>query len=351
MSKIRDIASHIVEKYFIVFSILLFLVLGFAIFYGSWNYPVLDWDEARHAANAYEMIAEHNPVVNYYNGKVDYWNLKPPLSYWCISLSYFIFGYTPFAVRFYSCFSSLLGCIILFFYVKHKYGKISALVSILTFLGCFNLFLYHGVRSGDADALFMFLFIVGYVSLSLSSEKPNWIFVTGLSFSLMFLTKSFHALCFVPIVFFYLLFTKGFKNIGWWRLILFFVCSLAPILAWGIARYQYDGWTFFKKMWDVDIMNRTTTDNYEGHVSTPFYYIRTFNLNPPLLVSFVLCVVYLIMKIVKRDFHFSNEAILVMVSVLFIFGLFSIPKTRLEWYVNIGYIPLIIALVVLLKKY
>ena len=351
MEKFREKFHNFIENKFLIVSIILFVALSFALFFGIWNYPVLDFDEARHAVDGYEMIAYHSPVVNYYNGEIDYYNLKPPLSYWMVSFFYLIFGYNPFALRFYASFFSLVGCIILFFYVKHKYGKVSALLSIFAFLGCVNLFAYHGVRSGDADGLFIFLFIVAYVSLALSSENPNWIFLSGFMFALMFLTKSFHAFCFVPIVFFYLLFTKGFKNVGWWRLILFFVVALLPIFLWGLWRYQYDGWTFIEKMWTFDLFRRTTEGGFEGQKSTIFYYLRALPFNPPLLVSAVFCVIYLIIKIKNKDWHFSNDALLVMISVVCVFGLFSLSKTRLDWYVNVGYVPLCIALSVLLPKF
>ena len=350
MDKIKEKVQGLIDNHFVLLSLGLFILLSFALFFNLWLNPVHDFDEARHGVNAYEMIQERNWIANYYNGEVDYYNLKPPLSYWMISLCYLIFGYHPFALRFYSAFFSLVGNVVLFFYVKHKYGKTSALISVLAFLGCINLFAYHGVRSGDADGLFIFLFILGYTSLGRSSEKPQWIYLTGFSFALMFLAKSFHSFIFIPIVFFYLLFTKGFKNIGWWRLILFFLCSLLPIFLWGIARYSFDGWAFISRMFTFDLLQRTSEAGFEGHESTIFYYLRAFAFNPPLLISLALSVIYLIWKIKKKE-PLSNEAKLVLISSLSIFGFFSISKTRLDWYVDIGYIPLIVALSVLIRKF
>lgn len=350
MDKIKEKVQGLINNHFILLCVGLFALFTFALFFGIWHFPVHNFDEARHGVDAYEMIQEHSFIANYYNGEVDYYNLKPPLSYWLISLSYLIFGYHPFALRFYAAFFSLLGAIILFFYVKHKYGKVASLLSVLAFLGCVNLFAYHGVRSGDADGLFIFLFILGYTSLGRSSEKPQWIYLSGFAFALMFLAKSFHSFVFIPIVFFYLLFTKGFKNIGWWRLVLFFLCALLPIFLWGIARYQFDGWTFISKMFTFDLFQRTRESGFEGHESTVFYYLRAFAFNPPLLISLVLCIIYFVLKIRKKE-KLSNEAKLVMISTLSIFGFFSLSKTRLDWYVDIGYIPLIVALAVLLPKF
>lgn len=58
------------------------------------------WDEARHGVNGYEMFKSHNYIVNTYNYENDYFNLKPPLSYWGIILGFKLFGVSIFSMRF-----------------------------------------------------------------------------------------------------------------------------------------------------------------------------------------------------------------------------------------------------------
>ena len=327
----------------------LFLVSAFALFFGLWKLPINSWDEARHGVNAYEMIQHHDYVANYYHGILDYWNLKPPLSYYSIILAYWIFGYNAFALRFFSAFCFLLIEAMVLFYVRHKYGNGPALLSMVSLMGCWMLFIYHGARSGDADALFMFFFAGGYISLSLSSEKPNWILPAGLCFACMFLTKSWHAICFIPLVFFYLLWTKGFKNVGWWRLILFFLLALGPIGIWVLVRYHFDGWTFLRQMVEYDLLNRSS-NQIEGHQSTPFFYLKSIAFNPPLLIGTALGIAYFIL-VLKRKQKLSNEAKLTIIAILSIFGLFTLSSTRLDWYVFNGYIPLCICTGVLLPRF
>ena len=55
---------------------------------------VASWDEARHGISAYEMLQNKNFVVNTYNYDVDYWNLKPPFSFYGIMLGFGLFGYS-----------------------------------------------------------------------------------------------------------------------------------------------------------------------------------------------------------------------------------------------------------------
>lgn len=88
----------------IIFALLCFVNLG--------KMPLQNWDEARHGINAYEMIRHNNFIANYFQDEFDYWNLKPPISYWSIILGFKIFGYNTFGMRFFSAFSMLLVCVI-----------------------------------------------------------------------------------------------------------------------------------------------------------------------------------------------------------------------------------------------
>ena len=58
------------------------LLLGLLCFYKLGVGELCDWDEARHAVSAYEMIQTGEPIVTTYEYSNDYWNLKPPLSEW-----------------------------------------------------------------------------------------------------------------------------------------------------------------------------------------------------------------------------------------------------------------------------
>ena len=69
---------------------------------------ILDYDESRHGINAYEMIRNQDYVVSTYQGEPDYWNLKPPLSFWLIAVGYRMFGYNALGLRFFSALASLL---------------------------------------------------------------------------------------------------------------------------------------------------------------------------------------------------------------------------------------------------
>ena len=103
--KIMKITKQKQELFCNIILIFLFLVLAFITFYNLGEFKVNDWDEARHGVSAYEMLKNKNYIINTYNYKNDYWNLKPPISFWIIMLSYKLFGATIFSMRLYSALS------------------------------------------------------------------------------------------------------------------------------------------------------------------------------------------------------------------------------------------------------
>lgn len=80
---------------------------GFLLFTNLGETGISDCDEARHGINAYEMMQSGDYVVTTYRGEPDYWNLKPPLTDYCIMLGYRLFGYNALGLRFYSALSMM----------------------------------------------------------------------------------------------------------------------------------------------------------------------------------------------------------------------------------------------------
>lgn len=62
---------------------------------------IYDWDEARHGITAYEMIKRGDFLTNTYMGEMDYWNTKPPLSFYPLIAGYKFFGFNNLGLRFF----------------------------------------------------------------------------------------------------------------------------------------------------------------------------------------------------------------------------------------------------------
>src|SRR5258707_2488977 len=74
------------------------LLMAFNVFAGLGSVSLNDSDEARYGVAAWEMLQHRSFIVTTYGVQPEYWNLKPPLGYWLMSPSFWIFGPTPFAL-------------------------------------------------------------------------------------------------------------------------------------------------------------------------------------------------------------------------------------------------------------
>lgn len=114
--------------------VLLLCVAGYLLCANLTKRPLTDWDEARHAINAYEMVQSGDYVVHTYLGETDLWNLKPPLSYWMIALGYKIFGYNALAIRAYSVTFMFATMVMLSLWTKRRYGALASIATLLLLL-------------------------------------------------------------------------------------------------------------------------------------------------------------------------------------------------------------------------
>lgn len=332
MSNFGKKLSVFLDKYY------WFLFAGLAVYVAMLCFLRLDvgyvasWDEARHGISAYEMLQNKNFIVNTYNYDVDYWNLKPPYSFYGIMLGFGLFGYSVMGLRFYSALSYFLICILCALFVKKHHGKLSSLLT-LAFLCCNQLMLEtHGARAGDADALYQLFFTIAMLTMMEIPEKHNRSYICGACFSLAFLTKSYHAGIILAIGGLYMLITgmlTKFKVKEW----IFFVLSMAiPAGAWIIARFTQDGLTFFMTMLTEDVLSRSSVAS-EGHTGSAFFYIERYFLDGGMIYWLLLLVilaagVYLIFK--KKESLKPYIGYLLWLFVPLV--AFSVVSTKLNWY-------------------
>src|SRR5690606_5022387 len=91
-----------------VIYVLLLVVFYFTIFYRLDAKILREWDEARNAMNAVEMIENSNPIIRYYEGVPDMWEVKPPLLTWFQVITLTVFGKNELGVRLPSAIAALL---------------------------------------------------------------------------------------------------------------------------------------------------------------------------------------------------------------------------------------------------
>ena len=152
---------------------LVLAVVFFLSFYQLEEKYVDPFDEARHGVNAYEMFRQGNLIKSTYGYETDYYNLKPPLSMWCIMLGFLLFGKTVFALRAYSAVCYILLVAFVGMFVKRNYGRMEAILA-MGFLALNTApFEAHMIRAGDADSLYVLLFTLAMLYMMEIPKNKN----------------------------------------------------------------------------------------------------------------------------------------------------------------------------------
>ena len=308
----------------LAFSTLLFVNLG--------NSPLWASDEKTYSQWAFHMFKEGDYLTPWAYGKVYLWIGKPPLFIWLLSVAYQLFGVNNFASRIWSPIFGTLSLIMTFYLGKKLYNPPVGFISAIV-LGLFSSF-YVFARLAMIDIPFIFFMLSSmYFVLLAEKEEPNkYAALGGLFFGLAFLTKQITAILIPLIVFFYFLiagkgiwflFKKQFAN--FWKTAILIV---SPWLIYMILRF---GPEFWENYFIYSGFIRATSP-IEGHIGSYLYYfeslVRTENLFLVILlaVSFGFCVYN---SVIKR----SKEDSLILVWMFIVFLVFTLAKTKLEWYI------------------
>jgi 4-amino-4-deoxy-L-arabinose transferase-like glycosyltransferase len=319
--------------YTLIATILLILAF-YNIFYGLSDFPIFSWDEARHGASAYEMLKKNNLIVNTYKNKIDYWNLKPPLSFLITIAGYKLVGFNTLGLRLLSAASALLTILIIFLFVLKKHGILASFIATLSLATSTQFLINHSARTADADSLFVLLFTSSILSLVLSAHSSKWFYVSAISFSLAFLTKSWHACNLFIIIFLYLIFTGVYKRLTFKNWVLLLSFMFGPIIIWGLLRYQYDGIEFFKNMITYDLLKRSST-TIEGHFGSRLYYLEIiwrFSKDwIMLLIGLTLSNLYKASNRIKPSLNSYAIGLYLWLFIPLI--LYSMAETKIRWYI------------------
>ncbi len=334
--------------------VLLLGVICFLSFYKLDAKYVDRWDEARHGINAYEMFKSGSVVKSTYLYETDYYNLKPPLSMWSIMLSFTIFGTNVFALRFFSAACYVILALIVGIFVKRRYGTLESLFTLGFLSANTDPFIAHMVRAGDADSLYVLIFTVAMLAMLSIKENQKNLYVCGFCFALAFLTKSFHAGIIAVVGGLFLLLTGELKRMSVKTWVKFAASSLVPIFLWVVPRYFVDGTSFFRKMWETDVLNRTS-EGFGSVEGTATYYLEYFlgfsGQNFPNLVNkgriYAFALLICIVGVVFYNQIFTKaryQNIIGYLLWIFIpFTAFSLVRTKLVWYQYPVTIPLLMA--------
>lgn len=327
--------------YAVILAVLLCLGI-YLLFHNLEERGIIAYDEARHGVNAYEMLKNDDWVVHTYQGEVDDWNLKPPLSYWCIMISYKLFGFNCFAFRFHSALSILLLMLIVALWTKKRHGRLVSIVALLFLLANYAFYATHSGRTGDADALYLLFSTIAMLCMLDSARDPRWLYGSAVCFGFAFLAKSFHAMIIPLTCFLCVCATGGLKQLKLKDSILLIFFGLLPVLPWAIARYMRDGMTFFSAMLQTDVQNRVTDGAQGGEWDNWYFYLSCMVNNPTVVAGASLCAMGLGNKMATQKKPATKQTGLMLWMVVPVVA-FSFSSFKLHHYIFTAYIGLAIA--------
>ncbi len=233
----------------------IFLFIIVILIMNNWSIPLWDQDEAAYAGFGYIMNESGNWLVpNFMYSDV---HRKPPLHFWNIALSYKLFGYNEFAVRFPS-FLAILGTLLLMFFQGKKFlTSENAFKGMVVIAGSFLVTAIAKVSVTDATVLFTSTLCAFGIINALHNPNWKWISLFWLGFALGILTKG------PPII----IFTGAFAGILFvfhpQRLNLlklhpwfFLPLAVAPAFLWGYLTYLNDDGVFLAWMYDWYVLQR-----------------------------------------------------------------------------------------------
>ncbi len=213
---------------------------------------IVDTDEAKHAAEAYEMYKRHAWIVHTYYWETDYMNSKPPLYYWLTNIFFSIFGVSIGVSKLPSAVAGAILCGVLSVFTykllsKRFEKKLLALISVLLFMACYltmdNVFDYHGFRSTNFDAVYALFVLTGMVFFFKAREDNKYLIPVGLCFGLAFLSKGFNLTSIVLCAVISIPFLAKKDRI---KYILYSVLTATlVVLPWAVLRFLFDGTAFF----------------------------------------------------------------------------------------------------------
>jgi 4-amino-4-deoxy-L-arabinose transferase-like glycosyltransferase len=268
------LGRFVIRRYRLCFSLVLAL-MACNVFIGLGSVGVNDSDEARYGVSAYEMLQSRSFLVTTYAGEPEYWNLKPPLGYWLMALSFWIFGPTPFALRLPAALCGIGAVAVAMALSRRWMGRRVSILTGLTMATAFGFLSNHGARSGDLDAALTLLLLLALWVVSKLGESPWRVVALGALLAAGFLLKSFAILPLILVAGSYAVWSGAWRRQRAIPCLVALLVFLLPVAAWAVARCQADGSTYFlERMVKEDLLARSTSI-IDKVTYSPFGYVGT----------------------------------------------------------------------------
>lgn len=318
---------------------MLVLFLGSLLIHlpGTWSLPLIDRDEPRFAEAAREMLQNGDYVVPYFNG--NYRFDKPPLIYWCQIACYRIFGVNEFAARFPSVLAAALTAMAVAALGERMFGRATGFWAGAIFATCLQTIIH--AKASVADMVMILFYVTASWSaweMSRSRERIWW-WVFYLSLGLGFLAKGPVAWIPIAVILTWAVVSKTKLKGYLWPVGLFL--ALAIVAAWGNPALAATNGEFFKIGIGKHVVGRSLVA-MEGHGASvwwvyllmlPLFFVLVF----PFFLPWSLYLPGLVRNAWKRRRSLAPDELFLWISVLWIFGVFTLVRTKLPHYILPAY--------------
>ena len=234
---------------------------------------VQEWDESLYATSAWEMVNSGQWVAHTFRGEFDYYNTKPPLNIWLIAVSFKALGAGLTSLRLASVIAGWCTIAVLMRCARRCLGVPEALFAGLVLSTMFAFFYVHAVRTANTDAIYTLLILLTVVTLW-EARGSRWrLLWLGPILAAVFLLRGMAVMMPVAIAGVYAAWSRQLRRDRLGPMLGALVLCLAPIGAWLVARYQFDGWAFIHRLFWYDFVQRSTS-TIEDHPGSVFYYVN-----------------------------------------------------------------------------
>jgi 4-amino-4-deoxy-L-arabinose transferase-like glycosyltransferase len=274
----QGFAPAFVAKHYWLLASAVLAIAAFNLTFRLGHELVVEWDESLYGLSAWEMLHNRQWIGTTFRGSLDYYNTKPPLNIWLISLAFNAFGPNLITLRLPSIISAWLTVAVLQEWTRRALGPVVALLASLVLATSFGFLYDHAARNATTDALFTFLVLLTIVTLWASRDRPWRLLWLGPLVAAAFLLRGMGVLMPLAIVAIVETTRRGAWAQRRYQFLVAALIAAAPIGAWVWARWQLDGWRFLAPLFTYDFVARSFKV-IEGHHGTIFYHLNVLQKN------------------------------------------------------------------------
>ncbi|OGF25815.1 hypothetical protein A2303_07535 [Candidatus Falkowbacteria bacterium RIFOXYB2_FULL_47_14] len=323
------------KKFFpAIFLLMIILFSSVLFFFRLGDAPLWDFDEVTYVQVARNTLDSDNRLSLIGPDNKSYWFDKPPLCFWAMMASIKLFGASEFALRLPYALFGLMGIILVWllaYQLSNNYW-IAHLSSIILLLSGDFVFAARQVRMDAAVTTAIIFAVYGFVK---GWKNPKWYLGFGAGIAIGIMIKSVIGILAIPIA---LIFSLVYSRWDWikdkffWLSVLFGVLIAAP---WHIYETIKFGADFWNSYFIFHVAKRVYEPIAGGDGRAIVYYIKNlFIYIEPWFPLLLVLAGYLIYKHKLKFSQYPKLQLASLLSALFILFIFSIPVTKLWFYLE-----------------